>query len=275
MPDLQPVSGSANTVNTTNGTVYYYTGMNAAAAVAASMTQIQLAETANADAQAQAMLANIKGGDELVVVLGGILASIATGVVGAAGTAGAAAVGAATVGSFATNVANTALAYSQAKGQDPLASAEIIVRNNMIGPLVCGDFSGSGCSTASALSPILPGASTGIDLLQPNGFDDGAHLKMTFNAGATGYGNPANGDYTEAVPTECSVQMTYDGDWTPTITIDGSQSFNNTSSNLTAVSFVPNEGSLHSGLTIASMLVNKSTGAMAVSFLPASMNYVS
>lgn len=277
MPSNEPVGGYDEQQNTANGAVYFYAGEAAGNAVSASLTLAQIALQQQQQDSAQQMAKAFARNPSLVVDP----ITIATVVAAIAGTVGAvAAVGgtAAAVGSLATGVAGTAMSFAASSGDDPLAPAEILIRNDTLVPIVPTTYSNGGCSVASCCMPMMPGSSSNVDLLQPNGFDKGdCDFTQNFRVGALAFQDPETSALTSANTTSATVRLNYndDGDWKPAYKIDDMSSYwNNSGQGITAIYFRPNDGSQMVGFTIVSSLLQKSTGAMQIVFLPGSEQIV-
>lgn len=277
MSSNEPVSGYDEQQNTANGAVYFYSGEAAGNAVSASLTLAQIALEQQQQNSAQQMAKAFARSPSLVVDP----ITIATVVAAIAGTVGAvAAVGgtAAAVGSLATGVAGTAMSFAASSGDDPLAPAEILIRNDTLVPVIPTTYSNGGCSVASYCMPMMPGSSSNVDLLQPNGFDKGdSYFTQNFRVGALAFQDPETSGLTSANTTSAKVRLNFndDGDWVPAYKVDDMSSFwNNSGQGTTAIYFRPNDSSKMVGFTIISGFLQKSTGAMQIVFLPGSEQIV-
>ncbi len=279
MPNNPPVDGFVDSAKTDNGTIYFYVGDGAGDALAASMARVQMAAEQKQQQNAQTFMRTLEKHQSLAIDPITVTAVIGA-IAGTVGTVAAVGGTAAAVGSLGVGVAGTAMNFASAmkasgdNNYKPLASAEVTFKNEILGPLVPTYYGTNGCSTASSCMPILPGNSTSVTLMQPNGFDkDEASYFQNFTVGAPAYLDPDSGEIVETLTTSVSLQFSYtsSGDWQPAYKIDGMTDYGTHSGlGVSAIYFQPDEGVEMLDFTIMSSQMQKSTGAMQAAFLPGS-----
>lgn len=266
---IQPMSGYSSFKATDHGTTYFYKGLAAGKLVGMASAAQEAAMAANQQDKCTNILGEYEKkhptGD--VIVMGSVLAVVGAivGVVGAiAGVASAAA------GTVSAVSSVTALALGQSdKGTQAM---EINVHNNTIAPLVCYQCNTTGCSNASFLQPILPGASGGMGILSNNasGFSDSSSsVDLDFLVGSGAYTPNGSEQLSILEGINARVTLAYDSDWYPVFTIDGGSSLSDRHTDgLTAICFIPKESSNSIGFTLVSGLVEKASASLDITFLP-------
>lgn len=266
MSDGDPVPGSTYQVSVEGGTAYYYDGSDAGQAATASMVRALVA-LEQQQAAKNAALAEVvndarpKGDD--IVVAATVVAAVA-GVVGAAAAIGGTA---AAVGSLGMSVAGV-VQQAEATGDGVF---EIIIRNETASPMVCYSFANGGCSTASSVPPIEPGGSASIDIIQKGGFEADAYISLYFMLGG-GLIKPEGGsDVIALKPVTARIKYKFDGsDWRPGYSFQGGDQAKLPSGQkgLWVGSFHPDDDQKMLGFAISASLVQKSSGAAEVVFMP-------
>ncbi|MBY6056757.1 hypothetical protein [Leisingera daeponensis] len=255
-----------NQETTENGTVYYYNTSAAQTPVMTSAVRLQQALGAFQYAEQDGNIAQIRLNAKSYPQLLAISGTAALGALGAIATFSSAA---ATAGS-----AGVGLAGLLGGSQTPETSetAEFTVHNDTGSPLVLYNYNNNNLSTASAVRPLLPGASETMVVSQTGGFEKGtSEINLTFLVGG-GVVN-VNGQPTVLKPISANVKYSYtnNGNWAPNFHLDGgTTTFEDSNQGLSAAYFMANSDSGALDFTVAAYTVEKASPSLDIVFMPGS-----